>query len=105
MARQFTGLCRKLALFGGELLAIDGSKFAAVNARDQNFNADKLQDLIARADVRLAEYLAQMDQADAADPGVAEPWAAQQIRPADLGGAALPRCLDSPHQGLRAAST
>ncbi len=34
-----------LELFGGELLAIDGSKFTAVNARDQNFNAAKLQDL------------------------------------------------------------
>jgi transposase len=68
VARQFTLLCRKLELFGGELLAIDGSKFAAVNARDQNFNADKLQDLMARADARLAEYLAQMDQADAAEP-------------------------------------
>jgi transposase len=63
-------LCRKLELFGGELLAIDGSKFAAVNARDQNFNADKLQDLIARADARLAEYFQQLDTADAAEPGV-----------------------------------
>ncbi|HEV2695427.1 MAG TPA: transposase [Verrucomicrobiae bacterium] len=33
VARQFTLLCRKLELFGGELLAVDGSKFAAVNAR------------------------------------------------------------------------
>jgi transposase len=71
VARQFTLLCRKLALFGGELLAIDGSKFAAVNARDQNFNADKLQALIARADARLAEYLQQLDQADTAEPGTA----------------------------------
>jgi len=71
VARQFTLLCRKLELFGGELLAIDGSKFAAVNARDQNFNADKLQDLIARADARLAEYLAQLDTGDAAEPGAA----------------------------------
>ena len=71
VARQFTLLCRKLALFGGELLAIDGSKFAAVNARDQNFNADKLQNLIARADARLADYLQQLDSADAAEPGTA----------------------------------
>jgi transposase len=71
VARQFTLLCRKLALFGGELLAIDGSKFAAVNARDQNFNADKLQDLIARADVRLAEYFQQLDTADTAEPSPA----------------------------------
>jgi transposase len=73
VARQFTLLCRKLELFGGELLAIDGSKFAAVNARDQNFNADKLQHLIARADARLAEYLAQLDQADAAEPAGGAP--------------------------------
>ena len=71
VARQFTLLCRKLELFGGELLAVDGSKFAAVNARDQNFNADKLQHLIARADARLAEYLQQLDTADAAEPGTA----------------------------------
>ena len=68
VARQFTLLCRKLELFGGELLAIDGSKFSAVNARDQNFNAAKLQELIARADARLAEYFAQMDTADAGEP-------------------------------------
>jgi transposase len=69
VARSFTLLCRKLELFGGELLAIDGSKFAAVNARDQNFNADKLQALIARADARLTEYLQQLDTGDAAEPG------------------------------------
>ncbi|MGA9210280.1 MAG: IS1182 family transposase [Terriglobales bacterium] len=68
VCRQFTLLCRKLELFGGELLAIDGSKFAAVNARDQNFNAAKLKDLIARADARLAEYLAQLDRADTTEP-------------------------------------
>jgi transposase len=71
VGRQFTLLCRKLELFGGELLAIDGSKFGAVNARDQNFNAAKLQDLIARADARLAEYLKLLDQADAAEPATA----------------------------------
>lgn len=68
VAGQFTLLCRKLELFGGELLAIDGSKFGAVNARDQNFNADKLQELIARADARLAEYFQQLDERDAAEP-------------------------------------
>ena len=69
VCRQFTLLCRKLELFGGELLAIDGSKFGAVNARDQNFHAAKLQDLIARADARLAEYLQELDRADTAEPG------------------------------------
>jgi len=68
VARQFTLLCRQLELFGGELLAIDGSKFAAVNARDQNFNAARLQELIDRADARLAEYLEQLDTLDATEP-------------------------------------
>jgi transposase len=66
--RQFTLLCRKLSLFGGQLLAIDGSKFGAVNARDQNFNALKLQDLIERADARLAEYFKELDATDATEP-------------------------------------
>ena len=69
VARQFTLLCRKLELFGGELLAVDGSKFAAVNARDQNFNAARLQELIDRADERLADYLKELDTADVAEPG------------------------------------
>jgi transposase len=68
VARQFTLLCRQLELFGGELLAIDGSKFAAVNARDQNFNAGRLEELITRADARLAEYFKQLDSADAGEP-------------------------------------
>src|SRR5208282_3482683 len=71
VCRQFTLLCRKLELFGGQLLAIDGSKFGAVNARDQNFNAAKLQDLIGRADARLAEYLKELDRADTAEPAPA----------------------------------
>ncbi len=68
VSRQFTLLCQKLKLFGGELLAIDGSKFGAVNAKDQNFNAAKLQELMARADARLAEYLQALDSADATEP-------------------------------------
>lgn len=67
VSRQFTLLCRKLDLFGGQLLAIDGSKFRAVNARDQNFSAAKLQDLIARTDARLAQYFAALDQTDEAE--------------------------------------
>jgi transposase len=67
VCRQFTLLCRKLELFGRQLLAVDGSKFAAVNARDRNFNEKKLQELIAHADARLAQYLQEMDGADAAE--------------------------------------
>lgn len=68
VARQFTLLCRKLELFGGQLVGIDGTKLSGVNSKDANFNEKKLTELIARADARLAEYLAQLDQADAAEP-------------------------------------
>src|SRR5215472_17343496 len=64
VCRQFTLLCRKLELFGNELLAVDGSKLAAVNARDRNFNEKRLQELIALADARLAQYLKDLDSAD-----------------------------------------
>src|SRR5690606_35375942 len=63
----------KLELFGGELLAIDGSKFRAVNARDKNFNASKLKDLMAHADAQLAEYVKALDSADAAAPQTPPP--------------------------------
>jgi transposase len=78
VAREFTLLCRKLELFGGELLAIDGSKFRAVNAREKNFNASKLQELLAHTDARLAEYFQTLDEADAAQP------AASALTPAAL---------------------
>jgi len=73
VGRQFTVLCRKLDLFGGELLAIDGSKFKAVNARDRNFSEPKLQALLAAADARLAEYFKALDAADAVETASAQP--------------------------------
>jgi transposase len=66
--RRFLLVCKKLDLFGAELLAIDGSKFRAVNARDKNFNAAKLNELIAEADARLALYLQELDATDASQP-------------------------------------
>jgi len=63
--RQFHLLCHQLQLFGGELIALDGTKLAAVNSRNRNYNEKKLQELIARADARLAEYTAALDAGDA----------------------------------------
>lgn len=63
--RQFHRLCHQLNLFGGELVAIDGTKLAAVNSRERNYNQKKLEELMARADARLEEYLSQLDEADA----------------------------------------
>jgi len=73
VTRQFTLLCQKLELFGGPLAGIDGTKLCAVNRKDANFNEKKLPELHARADARLAEYLAQLDQADRAEPPIRRP--------------------------------
>jgi len=77
VARQFTVLCRKLELFGGQLAGIDGTKLCAVNSKDANFNEPKLQELIARADARIAEYLQQLDQADEREPAGPKPSRAE----------------------------
>ena len=77
--RQFNQLCRQENLFGGELLAIDGTKVKAVNAADQNWTQTKLEKRAARLETRLSEYLKALDQADR-DEGprpVAAPTAAQ----------------------------
>jgi len=65
--RQFHLLCHQLKLFGGELVALDGSKLAAVNARERNYHEKKLQESIARADARLHEYTSALDAADAGE--------------------------------------
>ena len=51
--RQFVLLCRKLDLFGRELIAVDGTRLKAVNSTDRNFTREKLTKLIQSADERL----------------------------------------------------
>ena len=67
--RHFVLLCRKLDLFGRELLAIDGTRLKAVNSTDRNFTRAKLKTMLANADARLAEYLAELAKADEQDGG------------------------------------
>lgn len=72
--REFTLLCKKLNLFGGELIAIDGSKFRAVNSKDKNFNDKKLRELIAGIDAKIETYLKELDDGDHDEPpGGGEP--------------------------------
>jgi transposase len=65
--QEFSEICRKLELFGGELLAVDGSKFRASNSKKKNFSPAKLKDLIQRTGKRIDEYLKQLDQGDTED--------------------------------------
>jgi transposase len=68
VCKEFSLLCRKLDLFGGNLVAIDGSKFKAVNRRDRNFTKKKLEHTIRKLDEDIDRYLDEMDEADAEEP-------------------------------------
>jgi len=62
---QFTQLCRRMGLLGGELIAVDGGKFRAVNSRERNYSRKKLEQLQSNIDRRIEEYLKSLDEADA----------------------------------------
>jgi hypothetical protein len=63
--RQFTLLCKRLDLFGRELLAVDGTRIKAVNNKDRNFTRSSLETFIKAADERLSDYLQRLDEGDA----------------------------------------
>jgi len=71
VCRQFIVLCRELNLFSEALVAIDGSKFKAVNNRDKNFTAGKMKRRMAAINESIERYLRSMDTADRAEPEVA----------------------------------
>ena len=65
--RQFVLLCRRLDLYGRELLAVDGTRIKAVNNKDRNFTRASLCTFIRAADERLNEYLERLDYGDVED--------------------------------------
>ena len=64
-------LCRQLGLLAEASVAIDGSKFKAVNNRDRNFTAAKMKRRMAQIEESVARYLHQLDSADRQEPS---PW-------------------------------
>jgi|SRR5262245_1620360 len=64
VCREFVALCRKLDLLSEASVAIDGSKFKAVNARDKNFTGAKMKRRLERIDESIARYLSQLETAD-----------------------------------------
>ncbi|HXO00776.1 MAG TPA: IS1182 family transposase [Stellaceae bacterium] len=65
--RQFVLLCRRLDLYGRELLAVDGTRIKAVNNKDRNFTRSSLRAFIHAADERLEDFLKRLDEGDVAD--------------------------------------
>jgi transposase len=72
VCREFVVLCRRLELFRDTSVAIDGSKFKAVNTRDRNFTQAKMQRRLEQIDESIARYLSQLDSADRQGDAVPE---------------------------------
>jgi transposase len=70
--RGFVLLCRNLNLFSDARVAIDGSKFKAVNGRDRNFTKHKLKARMQQLEESIARYLADLDRADRNPSSVTE---------------------------------
>jgi hypothetical protein len=64
----FVTLCRKAGLLSKKLVAIDGSKFKAVNSRDRNFTRAKMKRRQQDLEKSINRYLAELAEADAAEP-------------------------------------
>jgi transposase len=65
---QFVELCRKLGLLNKASVAIDGSKFKAVNNRDRNFTKAKVERRRKQLEESVSRYLSQLDTADLQEP-------------------------------------
>jgi transposase len=72
VCRQFVMLCRQLDLFLDASVAIDGSKFKAVNTRDRNFTRAKVKRRMEQIEESVDRYLHQLDSADRQEPSLAK---------------------------------
>jgi len=72
VCREFVVICRKLDLFSEAFVAIDGSKFKAVNNRDRNFTHAKLKRRLEEIDKSIEQYLAQIESADRQEASIAK---------------------------------
>lgn len=72
VCREFIELCRAMGFFAQAIVAIDGSKFKAVNSKDRNDTRASMKRRIARAEQHIEHYLSLLDQADKEEPSVRE---------------------------------
>jgi transposase len=68
---RFVSLCRELGLFAEACVAIDGSRFKAVNSRDRNLTRGKMERRTKEIEASIERYLRQLDSADRQEPSVA----------------------------------
>jgi transposase len=74
---EFVGVCRELDLFSATLVAIDGSKFKAVNSRDKNFTRKSVKLRLKKTQANIDRYLAKLDAVDKEEPEIREATAAE----------------------------
>jgi transposase len=72
VCREFVLLCRRLNLFTQAIVAIDGSKFKAVNAHDRNYSQAKVEKRLREIDQSIERYLTAIETADRAPSEVTE---------------------------------
>ena len=72
VCRQFVVVCQQLKLFTEALVAIDGSKFKAVNNRDRNFTGARLQRRMAEIESSIQRYLTELETADRQETEIAQ---------------------------------
>jgi transposase/ElaB/YqjD/DUF883 family membrane-anchored ribosome-binding protein len=75
VCKEFTFYCREQGLFGGELIAIDGSKFKAVNARNRSFSARKLKTITTEIEAKIKGYLEELETNDEQEADIPKPTA------------------------------
>jgi Transposase DDE domain/Transposase domain (DUF772) len=72
VCRQFVLLCREIGLIAGGTVAVDGSRFKAVNTRDKNYTPGAIRRRMEQVDASIARYLGMLDTADRQEDQVAE---------------------------------
>jgi transposase len=77
--KAFVKLCLEMNLYAKELIAIDGSKFRAVNSKDNNFTLSKLNDRLNRINDHISEYMKELDKSDKNEEGSSE-YTKEQIK-------------------------
>ena len=70
--RQFVALCRKLNLFTQAMVAIDGSRFKAVNSRDRSFSRGSIERRMDRVEASIERLWSALETADRRDGELAE---------------------------------
>jgi transposase len=68
---QFVDLCRRIGVLRGEVVAVDGSKFKAVNNRDRNYTKGKIASRLAHLEAEVGRYIEEADRIDRQESGTA----------------------------------